>query len=131
MIEDNKGSIIGNHARKGILMRTKYKNFWGVKTLMVLAVLLIIVGVIFYRKEKVDYTGVPDMVSSFSSNNDYYLMIVANSRGISDNEDFAKKVLSRDEVQINIDLKSGGCKASAWGCGLTYDYVKINGDYRT
>ena len=46
-------------------------------------------------------------------------------------QDFAKKVLSCDEIQINICLNSGRYKASAWGCDLTYDYVKINGDYRT
>ena len=42
-----------------------------------------------------------------------------------------KEVLSQGEVEINVDLALGGCRASAWGCDLTYDYVKINGDYRT
>ena len=42
-----------------------------------------------------------------------------------------KKVLSEDEVTVLIDLKSGNFSATAWGCDLTYDYVKINGDYRT
>lgn len=59
------------------------------------------------------------------------LPVCVNGSGVPFDEDFAKTVLSRDEVEINIDLKSGGCKASAWGCDLTYDYVKINGDYRT
>ena len=40
-------------------------------------------------------------------------------------------MLTEDEVTILIDLQSGSFKASAWGCDLTYDYVKINGDYRT
>ena len=103
MIDSNKGSSIGTLARKGIIMRTKYRDFWVVRTLMVLAVLLIIVGMIVYRKEKVEYTGVPDMFSSFSSNNDYHLIIVANSRGISDKEDFAKNVI---EMCRNNSFKS-------------------------
>lgn len=57
--------------------------------------------------------------------------VCSNGCGIEFSEEAAKKILSKDEVQINIDLKLGGCKASAWGCDLTYDYVKINGDYRT
>ena len=43
----------------------------------------------------------------------------------------AKKILSEEEVITFINLKSGTEKATAWGCDLTYDYVKINGDYRT
>lgn len=51
--------------------------------------------------------------------------------GVEFSEEFAKKVLSEDEVKININLNLGSCAAVAWGCDLTYDYVKINGDYRT
>ncbi len=46
-------------------------------------------------------------------------------------EELAKKVLVCDEVYILVDLKSGSFSAAAYGCDLTYDYVKINGDYRT
>ena len=46
-------------------------------------------------------------------------------------EALAKKVLSQKEIHIIIDLKDGVKSATAWGCDLTYDYVKINGDYRT
>ena len=46
-------------------------------------------------------------------------------------EDFAKVVLSADEIYININLGQGEAQAKAWGCDLTYDYVKINGDYRS
>ena len=45
--------------------------------------------------------------------------------------DEAAKVLKEDEIQILVDLGSGDFTAQAWGCDLTYDYVKINGDYRT
>ncbi|MDE7076017.1 MAG: bifunctional ornithine acetyltransferase/N-acetylglutamate synthase [Clostridia bacterium] len=51
--------------------------------------------------------------------------------GIDFSEEKAKEILSEDEVIININLNSGSSKATAWGCDLTYDYVKINGDYRT
>lgn len=46
-------------------------------------------------------------------------------------EDTAKKILSEDEIQIIISLGDGAGTAVAWGCDLTYDYVKINGDYRS
>ena len=46
-------------------------------------------------------------------------------------EDEAAKVLKEDEIDILVDLGSGSATAKAWGCDLTYDYVKINGDYRT
>ena len=46
-------------------------------------------------------------------------------------EEFAAKVLAEDEIYINIDLQQGDASAKAWGCDLTYDNVKINGDYRS
>ena len=46
-------------------------------------------------------------------------------------EEEAAKVLQENEIQILVDLGSGSASAKAWGCDLTYDYVKINGDYRT
>ena len=46
-------------------------------------------------------------------------------------EELAKKVLTANEVTIQIDVHEGEHAATAWGCDLTYDYVKINGDYRT
>ena len=46
-------------------------------------------------------------------------------------EDLAKKVLSESEVTIQVDVNEGTDCATAWGCDLTYDYVRINGDYRT
>ncbi|MCD7757006.1 MAG: bifunctional glutamate N-acetyltransferase/amino-acid acetyltransferase ArgJ, partial [Clostridiales bacterium] len=46
-------------------------------------------------------------------------------------EDKAKEILSQEEVIIDIDLNEGENYATCWGCDLTYDYVKINGDYRT
>ena len=40
-------------------------------------------------------------------------------------------ILSEDEITVLVDMHSGDATACAWGCDLTYDYVKINGDYRT
>ncbi|MCR5295800.1 MAG: bifunctional glutamate N-acetyltransferase/amino-acid acetyltransferase ArgJ [Clostridiales bacterium] len=46
-------------------------------------------------------------------------------------EDRALKVMSEHDVRFTADMKMGTCEATAWGCDLTYDYVKINGDYRS
>lgn len=51
--------------------------------------------------------------------------------GLSFDEEVAKKILSEPEVQILVDVHDGAFEAEAFGCDLTYDYVKINGDYRT
>lgn len=51
--------------------------------------------------------------------------------GTEFSEEKAKEILNEDEIKILINLNSGNCKATGWGCDLTYDYVKINGDYRT
>ena len=51
--------------------------------------------------------------------------------GLAFDEDKAKEVLSQKEVIIAVDLHEGDESAECWGCDLTYDYVKINGDYRT
>ena len=50
---------------------------------------------------------------------------------VSFSEEKAKLILSEEEIEILISLREGGGTASAWGCDLTYDYVKINGDYRS
>lgn len=57
--------------------------------------------------------------------------VCENGSGIEFSEDEAKKVLLEDEIQINISIGEGEYSATAWGCDLTYDYVKINGDYRS
>jgi len=51
--------------------------------------------------------------------------------GIPFSEEEAKQVLLQKEIEILVDLNDGGAASVAWGCDLTYDYVKINGDYRT
>lgn len=57
--------------------------------------------------------------------------VCVNGRGVPFSEEQAKRVLSESEVDICVALGDGHYRATAWGCDLTYDYVKINGDYRT
>ncbi|MEF9976762.1 MAG: bifunctional ornithine acetyltransferase/N-acetylglutamate synthase, partial [Oscillospiraceae bacterium] len=57
--------------------------------------------------------------------------VCKNGAGVDFSEDKALKILCEDEIFIDICLCSGEFSATAWGCDLTYDYVKINGDYRT
>lgn len=51
--------------------------------------------------------------------------------GIEFSEEKAKEILLEDEINLLIEMNQGEYEATAWGCDLTYDYVKINGDYRT
>ena len=51
--------------------------------------------------------------------------------GVDFDEDKAKRILSEHEIEILIGLNMGEASSTAWGCDLTYEYVKINGDYRT
>jgi glutamate N-acetyltransferase/amino-acid N-acetyltransferase len=57
--------------------------------------------------------------------------VCADGAGIAFSEAEAKKILLEREIRIQIDMRQGAGEAVAWGCDLTYDYVKINGDYRT
>ena len=57
--------------------------------------------------------------------------VCKNGAGVDFSEEKAKEILTKDEIQIIIDLGDDGGAACAWGCDLTYNYVKINGDYRT
>ena len=57
--------------------------------------------------------------------------VCQNGAGVAFSEETAKKILLEKEIGIHIDMKQGNAQATAWGCDLTYDYVKINGDYRT
>ncbi len=57
--------------------------------------------------------------------------VCRNGAGIPFSEEEAKDVLSEKEIEILVSLGDGSCGSRAWGCDLTYDYVRINGDYRT
>ena len=59
------------------------------------------------------------------------VLVCENGSGVDFSEELAKEILLQKEIEIRIGLGDGDANASAWGCDLTYDYVKINGDYRT
>lgn len=59
------------------------------------------------------------------------ISVCHNGAGIEFSEEKAKEILLESEIQILVDLNDGEFNATAWGCDLTYEYVKINGDYRT
>lgn len=59
------------------------------------------------------------------------ITVCTHGAGVNFSEEKAKEILLEDAVEILITLQDGTGEATAWGCDLTYDYVKINGDYRT
>ena len=59
------------------------------------------------------------------------VLVCENGAGVDFSEETAKRVLSEPEIDILVDFHEGSGEAVAWGCDLTYEYVKINGDYRT
>ena len=59
------------------------------------------------------------------------IAVCKNGAGIPFSEEKAKEILLEPEIEILVELNSGEYSSCAWGCDLTYDYVKINGDYRT
>ena len=59
------------------------------------------------------------------------IFVCKNGAGIEFSEEIAKEILLKKEITINVNLNDGEFSSMAWGCDLTYDYVKINGDYRT
>ena len=59
------------------------------------------------------------------------ILVCRNGCGVAFSEEKAKEILFENEIHIDVDLKDGKCEATAWGCDLSYDYVRINGDYRT
>jgi glutamate N-acetyltransferase/amino-acid N-acetyltransferase len=80
------------------------------------------------------YAGVdfdPDQVDLYIESVDGNLKLVENGMATNYSEDYATKILSAKEVKATADLKTGVATATAWGCDLSYDYVKINADYRS
>ena len=59
------------------------------------------------------------------------ILVCRDGAGVDFSEDEAKKILLCREIEILVALNDGAAESTAWGCDLTYDYVKINGDYRT
>lgn len=59
------------------------------------------------------------------------ILVCKDGNGLAFDEDKAKEILLEKEIEIIVSLRDGNGSAEAYGCDLTYDYVKINGDYRT
>lgn len=73
----------------------------------------------------------PDKVDLYIESEAGRLKLVENGMATDYSEELATKILSQSQVTATADLKEGCATATAWGCDLTYDYVKINGDYRS
>ena len=59
------------------------------------------------------------------------IQVCGKGRGLDFDEELAKKILTEHDVEILIDMEEGQGRCTCWGCDITYDYIKINGDYRT
>ena len=80
------------------------------------------------------YAGVdfdPEQVDIYCESDEQRMQICKGGMLTDYNEEDATKILSEPEVRVIVDMKRGEESASAWGCDLTYDYVKINADYRS
>ena len=80
-----------------------------------------------YSGANVDVNGVD--VSFVSQKGE--ILVCQKGAGVDFSEEKAKEILLENEIEIRVTLSDGDGSATAWGCDLTYDYVKINGDYRT
>ena len=80
-----------------------------------------------YSKAPVDVTKIDVSFKSLKGE----IAVCKNGAGIEFSEEKAKEILLQEEIEIIVNLNSGNSTATAWGCDLTYEYVKINGDYRT
>lgn len=80
------------------------------------------------------YSGVsfdPEQVELFCSDGEKEICITKNGMLTDYDEEEATRILSAPEVKVTVDMKMGEEEATAWGCDLTYEYVKINADYRS
>ena len=80
------------------------------------------------------YSGVtfdPEKVELFFESAAGKIQIVKDGVGCGYSEEEATKILSEEAVTVTADMHAGDARATAWGCDLTYDYVKINADYRS
>ena len=73
----------------------------------------------------------PEKVDLYFESKAGKIQIIENGVAVDYSEEEATKILSEDAVTAIADIKMGGCTATAWGCDLTYDYIKINADYRS
>ena len=82
----------------------------------------------------IGYSGIhtdPNTIGVWFESAKGKIAVCQNGAGVPFSEENAKEILLEKEITILVDLGQGDASATAWGCDLTYDYVKINGDYRT
>ena len=72
-----------------------------------------------------------DTIDVWFASNKGKILVCQNGAGVDFSEEKAKEILLEKDITIAVSLHSGDANATAWGCDLTYDYVRINGDYRT
>lgn len=80
------------------------------------------------------YSGVdfdPEKIELYLENKDKSILVYKDGLMTDYDDDEVSKLLASDEVRALVDMKMGDASACAWGCDLTYDYVKINADYRS
>ena len=80
------------------------------------------------------YSGIdfdPEKVDVSFASTAGEILVCQDGASVSFNEAKAKEILLQDEIKILIDMKLASYEATTWCCDLTYDYVKINGDYRS
>lgn len=80
------------------------------------------------------YAGVdfdPEVIDLWIESEEGEITLVKDGVVLVFDEEKAKRILTADSVTVVCDMKEGEAQATAWGCDLTYDYVKINGDYRS
>ncbi len=73
----------------------------------------------------------PDKVDVRFASGAGEILVCRQGRGVGFDEDLAKKILTEHDVEIRIAMGEGSGACTCWGCDITYDYIKINGDYRT
>ena len=80
------------------------------------------------------YSGVdfdPDTVNIAFESKAGHISVCEKGRGLPFDEAKAKEILKEHDITIDINLSAGAAECTCWGCDITYDYIKINGDYRT
>ena len=73
----------------------------------------------------------PEKVNVYFESNKGSILVCKDGSSVPFDEDKAKEILLEEEILIKIELNQGDYTVSAYGCDLTYDYIKINGDYRS
>ena len=73
----------------------------------------------------------PDKVNVYFESSKGSILVCKNGSSVNFDEDIALKILKEDEILIKVELNMGDVEVSTWGCDLSYEYVKINGEYRS